>query len=355
MILDLFPPPDFRLQRIGSTDARRSTDALKLLTMRLVRHEQYYPSIDNWVSKKVIPDLKAGRRIGYLGFRGDVPVLVAVLKQGTKAKFCHLSIESGFQGSKLGHLMFSLMAARVRNNAQEVHFTLPESLWEREKGFFKAFGFRSTKLASTQYRLFEQELRCSVPFAVLWSHVLKQLPVLLTSPLTGYQVNDGVVLSVHEERAHAIMDGRKTVELRKRFSERWIGRCASVYAARGTGCLLGKVIIEDVIKAKPAEIWERFNQKLHCSRSEFNRYAGERAFLYAIRLSNPQPYEAPIPLSQLSQLIGQKLSPPQSYSTHSKADAWSKALSIAALLPPSSPATHQSDSHQLLTSADLGF
>lgn len=154
-----------RIQRIQADDARRSTDALRLLRERLVAHEHYYPSIGRWTSQKVIPDLKTGRRVGYLGFRGETPVLAAVLKQGARTKFCHLSIENGFQGNKLGHLMFSLMAAEVQHSAAEVHFTLPESLWEREKGFFQSFGFESAVVASTQYRLFDEELSCSVPFA----------------------------------------------------------------------------------------------------------------------------------------------------------------------------------------------
>ena len=331
-MLELFPGSSVRIERIGLDDARRTSDPLLLLRDYLRRHEPYYPTIRRWITDKVVPDLRSGRRTAYIGYQDDLPILAAVLKQGTETKFCHLSIENGLQGNKLGHLMFTLMAIEVRHTAKEVHFTLPESLWEREKGFFNSFGFDSADLASTQYRLFDNELRCSVPFLKIWNHVLRHLPTLLTSAaIAGFQVNDGVVLSVHEKYAEAVIQGRKTVELRRRFASRWVGRRASVYAARGAGCLLGTVAIDEVVKANPDEIWERFKDEMCCSRAEFESYAGDRPYLYAIRMNNPKPYEAPVPLSQLSHLIGEHLTPPQSYSAHSVNDLWGKALSLAAL------------------------
>lgn len=336
---DLFPAPSVRILRVEADDARHTTDTLHVLHDRLAAHEHYYPSIKRWIADKVFPDIKTGRRIGYLGFRGEEPVLAAVVKKGASTKLCHLSIESGFRGNKLGHLMFSLMAAEVRGKANEIHFTLPESLWEREKGFFRTFGFESAVVASTQYRLFDEELCCSASFARVWQCVLKQIPTLLTSEaVAGFQVNDGVVLSIHETHARAIMQGRKTVELRRRFAERWIGRSASVYAAGGSGCLLGTVKIDDVVKAAPEEIWEQFGDEMCCTRAEFEGYADGRRHLYALRLGQPHPYQSPVPLSQLSHLLGETLHPPQSYSAHSTSDIWSRALSVAALLHGSASA-----------------
>jgi predicted transcriptional regulator len=322
-----------RIQKVEASDALRTTDTLRILCDRLRDHEHYYPSIKQWVSAKVVPDLKTGRRVGFVGLDGDKPVLAAVLKHGPRSKFCHLSIESSFQGSKLGHLMFSLMAAEVRHAAEEIHFTLPEGLWEREKGFFQVFGFASAEAASSQYRLFEEELRCSAPFSKVWSCVLEQLPTLLTSTsIAGFQVNEGVVLSLQARHAAAVMQGRKTVELRKRFTGRWIGRSASVYAAGGPGSLLGTVTIGDVVKGDPEEIWDRFGSRMSCTRSEYDEYVGDRHALFAIELSDPRPYESPVPLSQLSHLLGEVLHPPQSYSSYSCNDAWGKALSLAAML-----------------------
>lgn len=332
-MLDLFPRSSVYIKRIGSSDAHRASDALMTLSSWLDTHESYYPSIRRWFNHKVVPDLKTGRRIGYLGFQGEAPVLAAVLKQGEKSKFCHLSISEGFQGNRLGQLMFCLMAAEVRHLSKEVHFTLPESLWERENGFFRSFGFESVEVSVIQYRLFDQELRCSVSFATMWSRILDRLPMLLTgATIAGFQINDGIVLSVHRSHAESIMNGHKTVEVRRRFTTRWIGRSASVYAAGGSGCLLGTVKISDVVRGSPDEIWRTFESELCCSRQDFARYAGNRPYVFALRLLDPVPYEAPVSLSQLSHLLGKDLRPPQSYSAHSITDLWGRALSVAALL-----------------------
>ena len=124
--------PSVTIRRVLSTDAKRGTDIVGVLTRHLAEHTPYYPAIGRWIEDKVIPGISSGQRIGYVGFQEDEPVLAAILKQGESSKFCHLSINEGFQGNHLGQLMFSLMAAEIRSIASEVHFTLPESLWARE-------------------------------------------------------------------------------------------------------------------------------------------------------------------------------------------------------------------------------
>ena len=332
-MLDLFPKSSVRIQRLKETDARGGSDSLRTLVHHLHSHEDHYPGIQHWVKKKVVPGLGTGERVGFIGFRDESPVLAAVLKQGSRTKFCHLSIQEGFRGDGLGQLMFSLMAMEVRNTAQEIHFTLPEGLWEREQAFFHPFGFKQAVMAQHQYRLFEDELRCSAPFDDVWNNVVAQMPTLLErSSIAGFDMNNGVVLSVREKQARAIMEGRKTVEIRRRFSDRWMASRASIYASGGLGCLLGEVTIEDVFQAHPDEIWNRLMDGISCSREEYDRYVGRRPQVFALRLVDPTPYEAPIPLSQLSYLLGQSLLPPQSYRAVSSSDPWGQALSLAALL-----------------------
>lgn len=336
-----WPASSVWIERIGADDAKKRTDRLHTLLSRLKEHAPYYPAIDRWITEKVVPGIKNRGRLGFVGYYGDTPILAAILKKGANTKFCHLSIDDRFQDMKLGYLMFSMMAAEVRGIAGEVHFTLPESLWERESGFFNTFGFTSASIAQSQYRLFEKELRCSVSFGEMWRNVVAQLPVLMTSvAVAGYRVNDGVVLSIREKYAKAVMQGKKKIELRKRFADRWVGRSASVYCAGGSGSLLGTVTIQNVTKAHPEEVWLQYGPDLECSRSEFDHYVGDRTSIFALELADPIPYQSPLPLSQLSHLLGQTLHPPQSYAVHTSSDTWGKALSVAAILHGSVPATY---------------
>ena len=325
--------PSVTIRRVLSTDAKRGTDILSVLTGHLKEHTPYYPAIGRWIKDKVIPGISSGQRIGYVGFQEEEPVLAAILKQGKSSKFCHLSINERFQGNHLGKLMFSLMAAEIRSIASEVHFTLPEGLWAQEQDFFKMYGFDEAVPANIQYRMIEEELRCSTPFSVLWRNVVANLPQLLTSSAVGgFDLNDGIVLSVRDKHARAILRGEKTIEVRRRFSERWVSRKATVYASGGSQSLLGAVTIGAVTKATPDEIWLQHHEELQCSRVEFDQYVGGRSEVFGLLLVDPQPYDEALPLSQLCHLIGEELHPPQSYSVHSTTDTWARAISVAALL-----------------------
>lgn len=330
---DLSTRSDFRLVRIEQNETANRSDALDTLVERITAHDGYYPGISKWIDRKVIPGLRTGERIAYVGFEDEKPVLAAVMKRGEKTKFCHLSIQDGYQDKKYGTLLFALMAAEVRNVAKEIHFTLPEGLWKRQREFFQSFGFNEASIAREQYRLFEDELRCSAGFNEVWSQVVAKLPALLTSStISGYGFNDGVVLTVRQPYAQAIMRGGKSVEVRRRFSKRWMGCRASVYASGGSGGLVGEVTIEDVVRGSPDEIWERFGSGMGCSFESFSEYVGPREQVFALRLANPRPYAAAVPLSQLAQMIGQDLLVPQSYCTSSGSDTWGRALAVAALL-----------------------
>lgn len=325
--------PTFRLMRIEAENARRRDDSTDVLIEQLSAHEDYYPGISKWIQAKVLPGLRSGERVGYVGLEDEHPILAAVLKRGARTKFCHLSIDEAFKSNRYGSLLFSLMAAEVRHSASDIHFTLPEGLWERERAFFESFGFKDAELARQQYRLFENELHCSAPFDRVWSHVLSGLPRLLTAAsISGYGFNDGVVLSIREPHARAIMEGRKSVEIRRRFSEKWRGCRASIYATGPTAALLGEVTIEHVVRGSPTDIWEQFGETVGCSFEGYSDYVGERDEVFALQLAHPRPYAAPLPLSQLSHLISENLNPPQSYCTSAGSEAWSQALTAAALL-----------------------
>lgn len=326
--------PSFKLIRITPDDATRRTDVVSLLTGQLAKHEGHYPNIQGWTTNKVIPGLRTGERVAYIGLQDETPILVAVVKRGERSKFCHLSIQEGFRDNKFGKLMFSLMAAEVRQMASEVHFTLPESVWLNDKKFFQMFGFMDAKFADRQYRMFEDELRCSASFSIVWSRVLRELPAVLGSAsISGFGSGEGVVLSVQERHAMAIVEGRKSIEIRRRFSERSSGRRASVYAAGGLGALVGEVTIKEVLRGRPSAIWEQFGPEVGCSYPSFSKYVGVRPEIFALKLSDPKPYTAPVPLSQLCHILGEySLSPPQSYRIYGDNDKWSRALTVAALL-----------------------
>jgi predicted transcriptional regulator len=235
----------------------------------------------------------------------------------------------------LGQMFFTQMTLESRHHAKEIHFTLPESLWYNKRKFFESFGFTSPTKAFRQYRQGEAELACSAPFSTVWTAVLDKLPQLDAkfSP-AGYSLSNTILISMKPRFAERILSGSKFVEIRKKFSKKWIGCNAVLYASRPTSGVVGEARISSVTIGSPQEIWDKFESYIGCSREEFNAYVSDADQISAIELAEVVPYLAPVVLSQLSHLLNEDLRPPQSFCDLrlSNDGAWTKALRIASLL-----------------------
>lgn len=330
----LFPSQqNFHIVRLTAEDALRTSDSLVMLGELLAANEESYPDIQRWFRNKVVPGLRDGSRIAYIGFEDELPLLTAVVKRGERAKFCHLRIASDFQDLHLGEVFFAIMALEVRTTAREIHFTLPEGLWEKQHGFFSSFGFCDVVRARKQYRLFEEELCTSAPFLDVWRAARVRLPKLMNCfSINRYSMAPSLLLSVKPEFAHRLLRGEKAVEIRRRFSGRWRGARVALYASSPERALVGEATIGNVEAASPIEIWELHKEKLGCSLEELRAYSGEAPEVFAIELTDITPYAAKMPLCQVEYLLEEDLIPPQSYCELHGDRPWGKAISIAALL-----------------------
>ncbi|HEA64671.1 MAG TPA: hypothetical protein ENI02_00805 [Candidatus Aminicenantes bacterium] len=331
---DLFSQKgNFRVVRLSEADACAGSDHLKKLRELVLENEPMYPNIEKWFDAKVVPGLKCSERIGYVGYLDEKPAVSAVVKRGEDAKFCHLRIKKELQDIHLGEAFFALMGLEVRRFAKDVHFTLPESVWEKEKEFFKSFGFSKPVKAGHQYRFFEDELRCSSPFDRVWKAILEKLPkVARTFFMNGHSLDSKLLMSIRGENARKVVAGKKKVEIRRRFSKKWAGCKVSIYASGRERCLVGEASISRVVVDDPESIWERFHEELGCTRVEFDKYTRPLREIYAIVLEDAIPYRKRISLGEVSNLTQKKLRPPQSYYDLSKNTNWAEAVSMSALL-----------------------
>lgn len=324
---------NFQLIRITGTDVRATTDRYGTFRDVVASNEDSYPDIRKWLDTKVARGIHNGERTAFLGLLDDVPVATAVVKRGVDAKFCHLKLDECVRDQNLGELFFALMAAEVRQFASNVHFTLPESLWAEKQDFFHSFGFENASRASKQYRLFEDELRCSTPFDTLWRSVVERLPKLSSLfSIRGLSIVSPLVLSIGPEYANKIVAGTKSVELRRKFSKRWIGCRTVLYATSPEKRLVGEARIANVISSDPDRIWNTFSGELGCSRLEFDNYVASSAEVFALVLDDVVRYAEPIPLRVLEHLIASDIDPPQSYCSTAGSQTWSAALAVAALM-----------------------
>lgn len=97
--------------------------------------------------------------------------------------------------------------------------------------------------------------------------------------------------------------GKKQVEIRRKFSEKWLGSQAVIYATHPLAALMGEVTVSGVSAASPGVIWQRFGQRAGCSYEEFSEYAGNASQVYAIELKNATPYLCPLSSNEIAKII----------------------------------------------------
>ncbi len=334
--MDLFDSikNDIRIARLTSSDGKNESDNLKMLKGLILGNEEMYPRIDKWFSDKVVPGIISDERVALVGYKGDSPIVSAIVKKGVDTKFCHLKIHEGFQANNLGEVFFILMTMEVRHKAKNIHFTLPNSLWAEQSEFFKSFGFQDAIKAGQQYRLFDDdELRCSAPFETVWRSVLKKLPKLRSNfTIDGRSMDDDLVMSIRPEFAERIIQGHKTVEVRRVFAKKWQGSRVSLYASAPVRALIGSATISKVIKGTPEDVWENYHIALGCRKKDFFDYTKSAREVYAIELEDIRPFIANVPVTQIGRLLDDDLRPPQSYLKLDKNDRWASAVSVANLL-----------------------
>jgi predicted transcriptional regulator len=318
------------VHRLTQDDSRKQSDRWRLFSDFVLQNEKMYPAIETWLNRKVAPQLDGAHRRAFLLSAGEQPIASVVVKRGNSSKLCHVRIDPNFQNQNLGTLLFCLLAHEIRSIASEVHFTLPESLWQEREDFFRSFGFAESVVANQQYRLFDRELSCSAPFETFWKHAEDQLPTLADFlGATGYMDVPRLLMSVRPKFARAIVAGDKRVEIRRSFSSRWVDQRLCIYASSPDSCLLGEATVMSVVTGHPEEIWSSYGAQLGCSRSEFDGYARGASKLAAIILGQVIRYQRPLPLAEIRALNEGHFSPPQSYRKVEEKDRFQSVLSVA--------------------------
>jgi predicted transcriptional regulator len=321
-----------RIASLDRNDVIGVSDHIKILRELVSVNDDMYPGIDRWLATKVMPGIRSGERKAYIAFEEDKPIAAAILKLGKSAKFCHLRISESYQNADLGQILFIQMTLDIRGISEEIHFTLPESLWYRKGGFFRSFGFARATKTARHYRKNDTELSCSAPVSRVYSAVLSKIPRLFSRFSLGkYSDDANVLMSVKPAFAEKLVGGSKTIEIRKRFSGKWVGHDAIFYASRPLACLVGRAKISSVTKDQPSSIWSQFGSRIGCSRAEFDAYVGTADEVVAVEMKDAVPYKRSVPVSELSEILRQPLTPPQSYLelAFKKTCTWLNAVYLA--------------------------
>ena len=121
-----------------------------------------------------------------------------------------------------------------------------------------------------------------------------------------------MLLSVKPKYASKILNGNKTVELRRQFGQRAReGSTVLIYASQPVGCIVGSAALTNVRRLPLRQLWCDHGDDASISETDFNTYFAGQTHGYALVLGSPRVYESAIRASDLREEFG--IVPPQSY------------------------------------------
>jgi predicted transcriptional regulator len=121
-----------------------------------------------------------------------------------------------------------------------------------------------------------------------------------------------MIFSIRPVHAEKILDGTKTVELRRRFTGGVRpGTLALIYSTSPTSALTGSARIKDVQRLAVPDLWRRHRTGACLHKREFEDYFSGLDSGYAIVLTSAKPLPRPVGLPELRERFG--FEPPQSY------------------------------------------
>lgn len=136
----------------------------------------------------------------------------------------------------------------------------------------------------------------------------------LVFPIFGNEISSTkeLVLSIHPQYTNKIMEGTKTVELRRRFPlTAASGTVVYIYSTSPIRALVARAEIADVNKLPVSQIWSKFSKPAVIKRKDFDAYFDGLAEGFALHFANVQPLPRPLALSELRDRFG--FQPPQSF------------------------------------------
>ena len=127
-----------------------------------------------------------------------------------------------------------------------------------------------------------------------------------------------LVLSLKPRFAEAILNGTKTVEVRRVLPHITMPTLALLYASGDSRALVGTCVVRSVARYPADELWHLHGAATALSRTELDAYLEGRDCGVALLLEHPEPLATPISLHTLRQAHGFR--PPQSlaYVSHAQ-------------------------------------
>jgi predicted transcriptional regulator len=121
-----------------------------------------------------------------------------------------------------------------------------------------------------------------------------------------------VLVSIRPYYVSKILDGEKTVELRRRFPRAMIaGATALIYSSSPVSAVVGYARIKQVVRLPVSKIWKQHGADACVSKEEFKAYFAGVKFGFAIFFEDVHALKRCVKANDLQTQFG--IVPPQSY------------------------------------------
>jgi len=113
-----------------------------------------------------------------------------------------------------------------------------------------------------------------------------------------------LMMSIKPKYAEKILNGSKTIELRKvRPKNAASGDIVVIYASSPKKSVVGLFAIADIMKSDPKQLWKHVRNRAGVEKSEFEDYFGGVRDAYGIIIGKTWLFKPEIRLSDINKLI----------------------------------------------------
>lgn len=258
----------------------------------LLESSNLYPAIDSWWENRVRPDIEEGRRIALVVDSGKGLDGIFIGKPGRSAKLCTLRLREAVRNQGIGRILVAEGLRRLlAADPATFHVTISEAAEGGCTVFFESIGFRQIAVQRNRYRggVDEFVYSCAKQEVVeavsnqLWDGVERTLFGAFPKQLPNQKT---LLMSLRPEFAKSVLEGKKTIEFRRRFSKKHEGATIVFYITHPVRQFVFMATVSKVDHHKKEHLWNNYEEPGGVSQTVFDRYFTGTSSGYAIHLSN---------------------------------------------------------------------
>lgn len=120
-----------------------------------------------------------------------------------------------------------------------------------------------------------------------------------------------ILLSVRPIYADALLSGRKTAEVRRRFPEQPSDVEVFLYSSTPVRAVVGTVRLDSIDRPDTSSVWDLYRNEIEIPEGPLSEYLAATESAAILRVSQPKKWARPVSLADLRRVVG--IEPPQSF------------------------------------------